>query len=112
MRGAGPYSASAPEPSAPRVSPIIGDAVVTALPRAPVEGGALSMTNAAIALEASPHPRPCRKRPVISGVTLCTSVSTSVPAAVNPRARRATVRRPRWSESRPSTSSAAMTAMK
>jgi hypothetical protein len=37
VRGAGPYSASAPEPRAPIVRPVIGDAVVTALASEPPE---------------------------------------------------------------------------
>jgi hypothetical protein len=43
---------------------------------------ALSMMNAATALEARPQPIPWSPRPAMSGATLWTSVSTSVPAAV------------------------------
>jgi hypothetical protein len=80
--GAGPYWASAPEPRAPRVRPAIGDPVVTALASQLGEGGALSTMNAAAVLEAGPRPIPWSPRPAMSGATLWTSVSTSVPAAV------------------------------
>ena len=80
MRGAGPYSARAPEASAPSVRPTIGEPVVTALASQLGETGALSTTNAASALDASPQPTPCSIRPAISGATPWTSVSTSVPA--------------------------------
>jgi hypothetical protein len=38
------------------VNPVIGDAAVTALVSEPVEAGALSTTNAAMALDAKPQP--------------------------------------------------------
>src|SRR4051812_2833520 len=51
-------------------------------------------------------------RPAMSGATLWTSVSTSVPAAVINSAASATGRRPTWLDRRPKTRSAAITATK
>src|SRR3954465_1763001 len=101
VRGAGPYSASAPEARAPRVRPTIGDPVVTALASQLGEDGALSTMNAARGREARPQPIPWSTRPAMSGPTLWTSVSTSVPAAVTASAASATGRRPRGFDRRP-----------
>ena len=94
VRGAGPYSAIAPDPRAPTVRPTIGEPVVTALASQLGDAGALSTMNAASALEASPQPMPWSIRPAMSGATLWTSVSRSVPAAVTAGAANATGRRP------------------
>src|SRR3954454_7051389 len=90
----------------------MGEPVVTALASQLGDAGALSTTNTASALEASPQPMPCSTRPVMSGTTLWTSVSTSVPAAVIRSAASATGRRPTWLDRRPKTRSAAITATK
>src|SRR3954447_10050019 len=112
MRGAGPYSASAPDASAPSVRPTIGEPVVTALAIQLGEVGALSTMNAASALDANLQPMPWSILPAISGPTLWTWVSTRVPTAVTTSAASATGRRPTWFDRRPRTTSAAMTATK
>jgi hypothetical protein len=76
------------------------------LPNQAGEAGAVSISQALSAVEASPHDNPCKKRPSISGWGLCMLISIKQPNIAKNKARSETGRRPMKLDKRPHISKA------
>jgi hypothetical protein len=104
--GWGRYCTSNPEPSAPDAVPVIGATALAIVPRTLLR----SSMPAPMAPAAAPVDRPCTIRATSSCGTPCAVANTTMVATWIASAASSTGRRPTWSDSRPTISSAVSTA--